>query len=78
MVLRAIRNRCPAGVITTLMTDDCRILVWCIVSYIILFFLHPALSGANACSKVYPGVTHILCRWHVDRYISLALATKDN
>lgn len=29
VVLRAIREQCPAGVITTLMTDDCK-------SYIII------------------------------------------
>ena len=39
-------------------------------------YIYPALSGANACSKVYPGVTHILCRWHVDRYIILVVVTK--
>ena len=29
---------------------------------------HVALSGSNACSQVYPNVTHLLCRWHVDKY----------
>ena len=29
---------------------------------------HAALSGSNACSRVYPNVTHLLCRWHVDKY----------
>lgn len=29
-----------------------------------------SLSGANACSQIYPGVTHLLCRWHVDKYVT--------
>ena len=28
-----------------------------------------------ACSHVYPGVRHILCRWHVDRYTALYTCT---
>lgn len=28
------------------------------------------LAGVLACSHVYNGVRHILCRWHVDRYNS--------
>ena len=25
-------------------------------------------AGAIACSRVYPDIRHVLCRWHVDRY----------
>ena len=35
----------------------------------IFFSTDAAIVGA--CVDVFPGVTHILCRWHVDRYSCL-------
>ena len=28
------------------------------------------LAGVNGCTAVYPNVTNLLCKWHVDRLIN--------
>lgn len=37
-----------------------------VVRYIYSVYADSPIIGA--CAEVYPGVTHLLCRWHVDRY----------
>ena len=28
------------------------------------------MAGVNGCKAVYPEVTHLLCKWHVDRLVT--------
>lgn len=37
-----------------------------VVRYIYSVYADSPIIGA--CAEIYPGVTHLLCRWHVDRY----------
>lgn len=71
VMLRAIKKQCPTGVIATLMTDDCKI----ITSIAVYIILHNIVSAQHylesMLAKECPGVTHLLCRWHVDRYVTL-------
>ena len=61
----AVKKRVPGANVTILMTDDGK---YESVIYFALstFFLDSAIVAA--CSAVYPGVNHLLCRWHIDRY----------
>lgn len=40
-----------------------------------VFCQHTDLAGMLACSRVYSGVRHILCIWHVDRYFEQLICT---
>ena len=73
---RAVRVRVPDAVIDTLMTDDgeqIHILMLCnknLTPYHHIFSDTAIIAG---CSAVYPNVNHLLCRWHIDRYVHVRI-----
>lgn len=66
VVWTVVKKRCPPANVSILMTDDGKITV--VGTFVIIVTTYADLAGVLACSQVYPGVQHILCRWHVDRY----------
>ena len=63
---KAVRVRVPDAVIDTLMTDDGeQYAIFNRLDMIFTIFSDTAIIAA--CSVVYPGVNHLLCRWHIDR-----------
>ena len=75
---KVVKASCPEAQLNTLITDDgtiitareTRILSIAIGITKETISKHSHildLAGVLACSKVYEGVRHILCRWHVDR-----------
>ena len=76
VVWMSIKKRCPDAVVNTLMTDDGKqvfivlkhnVIAKCHLLFLSLHCTYTDLVGANTCSRVYPNVCHLLCRWHVDR-----------
>lgn len=59
-----IKKKIPDATIHILMTDD-GMYLQVNINVSIKHSLDPAMIGG--CSAVYPQVTHLLCRWHVDR-----------
>ena len=64
----AVKKRVPDANVTILMTDDgeCESVLKNLSPYPHLFSDSAIVA---ACSAVYPDVNHLLCRWHIDRYI---------
>ena len=40
------------------------------VLIILVIIIIVDLAGVNGCAAVYPNVTNLLCKWHVDRLIN--------
>ena len=58
-----IKRRCPNA---TLMTDDGMFFEFQRYNPTYTFSTLD-LAGVLSCARVYPGMQHLLCKWHVDR-----------
>lgn len=62
----AVKKRVPNANVTILMTDDGKCDFMLKNCFTLSTFSDSVIVAA--CSVVYPGVNHLLCRWHIDRY----------
>ena len=77
-VFRCVRNNVPDAIVKTLMTDDGILLnnytgMKFSINVFHILYIDPALPVAFEQECV--GIRHLLCIWHVDRYI---IAMEDN
>ena len=70
-MFKSIHDHVPTAIVNTLMTDDgtkiisdVRFVMKC--SYV-KFYVDPALPVAFR--NIFTNTTHLLCRWHIDRYV---------
>ena len=75
---RCVRNNVPDAIVKTLMTDDGILLnnytgMKFSINVFHILYIDPALPVAF--EQEFVGIRHLLCIWHVDRYI---IAMEDN
>ena len=76
---RCVRNNVPDAIVKTLMTDDGILLLnnytgmKFSINVFHILYIDPALPVAF--EQEFMGIRHLLCIWHVDRYI---IAMEDN
>ena len=73
LFFQKVKERCPTVEINALMTDDGNTTRLVIIQSLFVEGLLTDLAGVNGCKAVYPHVAHLLCKWHVDRYITVHL-----
>ena len=71
--LRSIHKRSPDCHVHVIMTDDG---IYCIIYALLMLHIHVHVlptdnTGWSAAREVFGSdLKHILCRWHVDRYVT--------